>query len=148
MMGMNWPSLLVILFGVGVLAALVVSLVWQQFRPDKTAQWPVTEGTIRSVGTVVVSAGRQSYQVDVGDFSYVVNDEYYSGRLKISSSFSTHGASPRDLINQKIQVRYDPRKTEKFSVPPQEVRSFLLDPYDESPFASDIGLVDLNIDKN
>jgi hypothetical protein len=116
-------------------------------RPEKAANWPVTEATIQSVGKVHVDAGRQSYSIDVGDFSYIVNDDYYSGRLTISRSFSTHDAQPRDLVNQKIQVRYNPRKPEQFSVPQTELGGFLLDPFDE-PTGQDVGLIDLNIDKD
>jgi hypothetical protein len=137
------------LFGLlipAALATLVISLVRRPVRPEKAANWPVTEATIQSVGKVVVDAGRSSYSVDVGDFSYKVKGEYYSGRLTISRSFSTGDRSPRDLINQKIQVRYNPPKPEKFFVPQAEVNGFLLDPYDE-PFGKDVGAIDLNIDK-
>jgi len=137
---------LIVIFTLYALANLVVFLVRRPVRPEKAANWPVTEGTIQSVSKVVVNAGRNSSSVDVGDFSYNVNNEYYSGRLTISRSFSTGDGSPRDLTHQKIQVRYNPQKPEKFSVPPQELGGFLLDPYDE-PCASDIGPIDLNIDK-
>lgn len=137
---------LVVLFVIWVLATVVVSLVRAPQSAKKAANWPVTDGTIQSVGKVVVDAGRNSYSVDVGDFSYIVNDEYYSGRLTISRSFSTGDRPPRDLVNQKIQVRYNPRKPEKFSVPQTELEGFLLDPYDE-PFGNDVGPIDLNIDK-
>jgi hypothetical protein len=143
----------------GVLAYLVVSLVvWyvrQPVRAKKAANWPVTEGKIQSIRRVFVDGGRQSYPVDVGDFSYTVSDEYYSGmltislpnegRLAVSSPFTSDG-SPKDLVNQKIQVRYNPRKPEEYSVLPDELGGFLLDPYDE-PFARDDRPIDLNIDK-
>jgi hypothetical protein len=146
---------IIILFALCALGTLVVSFVRRPVSPEKAAKWPETEGTIQSIGKVVVNAGRSSYQVDVGDFSYIVNDEYYSGRLTLSRPndgrlavcrpFTSDG-SPKDLVNQKIQVRYDPRKPEKYSVPPQELGGILLDPYDE-PLGQDIGLIDLNIDK-
>lgn len=137
---------LIVFFALWALVVVVVSFVRRPVRAEKAANWPVAEGTIQSVGRVVVDAGRQSYSVDVGDFSYIVNDEYYSGRLTISRSFSTHDRLPKDLVGQKMQVRYDPRKPEKFSVPQAELGGFLLDPYDE-PFGKDVGPIDLNIDK-
>lgn len=137
---------LIVLIALWALAGLVVLVVRRPVSPEKAANWPVTEGTIQSVGRVVVNTGRSSYSIDIGDFSYIVNNEYYSGRLTISHSFSTHDRSPKDLIDQKIQVRYNPRKPEKYSVPQAEVGGFLLDPYDE-PFGEDVGPIDLNIDK-
>lgn len=137
---------LIVLFTLGALAVLVIWLVWQPRRLDKTEQWAATEATIQSVGTVVVNARRGSYSVDVGDFSYNVNDEYYSGRLQISRAFSTGDASQRDLIHQKLQVRYDPQQPEKFCVPKAELGGFLLDQYN-GPSGSDVDPLDLNLDK-
>jgi hypothetical protein len=117
---------LIVLFTLYALAMLVVWLVRRPVRSEKAANWPVAEATIQSVGRVVVDAGRQSYSVDVGDFSYIVDDDFYSGRLTISSSFSTHAAQPKDLTSQKIQVRYNPQKPEQYSVPQQELGGFLL----------------------
>jgi hypothetical protein len=128
-------------------AALVTWLIWSQLSPNESEKWPVAEGTIQSVGTVVVNAGRRSHSLDVGDFSYTVNDEYYSGRLKISSNSSTGDDSPRNLVHQKIKVRYNPQKPGKYSIPPTEVGGFLLDSYSEGPFSNDVDPIDLNIDK-
>lgn len=94
-----------------------------------TPDWPVTEATIQS------TAERSTDNPDassIGDFTYVVNDDYFSGKVRISRSFSTHGASPQDLVGQKIQVSYNPRKPEKYCVVQSEVGGFLLDPYDEA----------------
>jgi hypothetical protein len=91
--------------------------------------WPLTEATIQSVNQ------RSAYNpamADVADFSYTVNDDYFSGKVQISRSFSTHSASPGDLVDQKIPVRYNPRKPQKYFVPQAEVGGFLLDPYDDS----------------
>lgn len=121
---------------------LVVSLVRWPVSPEKAANWPMAEGTIRSLGKVVY----KSYSADIGVFSYKVNDEYYSGRLTVSRSFSTGNRALTNLIDQKFQVRYNPRKPEKFSVPQQELDGFLLDPY-FGPATSDIGSDDLNLNK-
>lgn len=135
----------IVIYTLIALAGFVIMWIRRPVSPERAANWPVTEGTIQSVSTVFVKAVRYSHSIDVGDFSYNVNDEYYSGRLTISRSFSTHDGSPKDLVDKKIQVRYDPRKPEKFSVPQQEQGGFLLDPYDEELSAEDVGPIDLNI---
>jgi hypothetical protein len=139
---------LILLVALG-LVVTAVSSIQQRVRAAKAANWPATEGIIQIVRRVAVpDAGGPivTYRmVPVGDFSYKVNDEYYSGVLGISRSFSTGDALPGELINQKIQVRYNPRKPEQYSVFPQEIGGFLLDPFNE-PTAKD-GPVDLNLDK-
>lgn len=139
------PLLVIVVF-LGVLGAFVIWLVWRSASQNKAEAWPVTQGTIQSVGTAVVHAGRGSRSVEVGDFSYNVNDEYYSGRLSITSSSPTGERSPRGLVNQRIEVHYNPRKPEKFSVSQTEVGGFILSPYNE-PFAEDLDPINLNIDK-
>ena len=128
-------------------------LVKRQPRSNPAEDWPVTEATIQSTSKVAISAGRGSYTIDVCDFSYVVNDEYHSGRLAlsrpndgrlaVSRPFESETV-PKDLVDQKIQVRYNPRNPDSYSVPPSELKGFLLDPFDET-MASDIGPIDLNL---
>ena len=67
----------------------------------------------------------------MGDFTYVVNDEYYSGRTRISRSFSTGDGQPKDLVNQKFHVRYNPRKPDRYDVAQADAGGFLLGPYDD-----------------
>lgn len=116
-----------------VLIGMVVTVIqrarnWRS-RPAKAASWPVAEGTIQFVDSVLIYGFWGYSPVDTAEFSYSVNDEYYSGKLMFSRQPSTQGRPPQALINQKIQVRYDPRKPEKYSVPNQEVIGFLLRPY-------------------
>jgi hypothetical protein len=129
MIAMNWSPMLAILCFLGALGALVVWL-FRRAPKENTDNWPETEATIQSVGKVRGS-GRGSDPLDVGDFSYVVNDEYYSGRAMISRSFSTGEGQTSDLVDKKFQVRYDPRKPGKYDVSQSEVGGFLLDPYDD-----------------
>lgn len=127
---MNWLLFGVVFFAVGAVGVFVL---WRIRRPtpaDNPANWPKTEATIQSAGKVIGS-GRGSYPLDVGDFSYVVNDEYYSGRAMISRSFSTGDSQPRDLVNKKFQMRYNPRKPERFDLSESDVEGFLLEPYDD-----------------
>jgi Protein of unknown function (DUF3592) len=145
MLAMNSTLLLLALGILVVIAGIAVQIARLNAQSKKSESWPVAEGKIQSVRKVRVSAGRSSYMVEVGDFSYTVNDEYNGGTLKISSSFSTHDAKPKDLIDQTIKVRYNPAKPEKYSIPPQEIGGFLIDPFDEDSW-TDIDPIDLDID--
>jgi hypothetical protein len=126
MLAMNWPPFGIVFFAVGAVVLFSLWLNRRRARAKMAATWPVTEATIQSLSTVP-SGGRGNPPVDVGNFSYVVNDDYYAGMARISRSFSTHGASPKDLVDKKIQVRYDPQKPEKYSVVEDEVAGFLID---------------------
>lgn len=123
------PVLLVLCL-LGALGVLVVWLVRRNAHSIEPQTWSFTEATIQSLSKVIGS-GRGSEPLDVGDFSYVVNEEYYSGRAMISSSFSTGDSQPRDLVGKKFQVRYDPRNPDKYDVSQSDVEGFLLDPYDD-----------------
>jgi hypothetical protein len=74
--------------------------------------------------------------------------QHYSGRLRliIASSLPNGELSPRGLINQRIQVQYNPRKPEKFSFAQASVGKFILSSCNE-PFGEDIDPINLNIDK-
>ena len=122
----------IVLLALCALGTVVVWFVRRPVPPEKAANWPLTQGTIQSVYNVVVRTAEHPDTLYVGEFTYIVNNDYYSGRLTISRSFSAHDHSAEDLINQKIQVRYDPRKPEKFFVPQADLGGFLLDPYNEA----------------
>ena len=141
----------IVLLVLGAVAAFAIWIAWQVRSAiqlnRKAASWPSTQATIQAVGTVVVHGGRaSSYSVDVCDFSYTINDEYYSGRLQISTSTATGDASPSALIHQSVQVRYNPQKPEQHAMPQTALGGFLLDSFDES-VGSEVGSIDLNIDK-
>jgi len=133
---------------VGALAILVIYLVWRGARANEDASWPVTEGTIQSVGRVNVSCGRgSSYSIEVGDFSYKVSDEYYSGRVTVVPSVGNGDRSTRELVHQTLPVRYNPARPEKFVVAQTDVAGFVLGPYSDSFSQNqDLDPIDLNID--
>lgn len=64
--------------------------------------------------------------------------------MKISRAFSTADSPTRELLDQKVRLRYNPERPETFSFPHQEVAGFLLDPYVEFN-ATDVNPIDLNI---
>lgn len=110
----------------------------------KAANLPETQGTIQSVYQVIISVGRGKQTANVGDFSYKVNGEFYSGRAMISRGFSVGDNSPKELVDQKVRVLYDPQKPERFSFPSQQVGGFLLNPYVVIN-ETDVDPIDLNI---
>lgn len=139
---MTTPLALAVVVVLGALASLVV---WHYRRAEpqdeNTDTWPETEATIQSVNKVIGS-GRGSYPLDVGDFSYVVNGDYYSGRATISRSFSAGNSQPRDLVDKKFQVRFNPREPDKYDLSQSDVGGFLLDQYDDF-LMHDIGPTDI-----
>ena len=127
---MTTPLILAVVLVLGASASLVVWLRRRATPQENPDNWPQTEATIQSVGRVIGS-GRGSYPFDVGDFSYVVNGEYYSGRATISGSSSIGNSQPKDLVNKKFQLRYNPRQPDKYDLSESDVAGFLLDPYDD-----------------
>src|SRR5215472_1325748 len=119
------PAVGLVLVAMLLLASIVVFIARRPVSPKKAGNWPVAEATIQTV-RIAYFGKNTGNPIYVGDFSYTVGDEYYSGTLAISSAFSTGNAATGDLVNQKIQVRYNPRKPEQFSVPQQEIGGFLL----------------------
>jgi|SRR5580692_4809453 hypothetical protein len=145
MLAMNWLLLGIVFFTVGGVGVFVLWRVRHRSPVDNPATWPETDATIHSVGTVIMNAGKYSYTLNVGDFSYVVNDDYYSGRATISRSSFAGDIKPNDIVNKKFRVRYNPRNSEKYDLSQSDVGGLLLDQYNNS--GTDVDPIDLNIDK-
>ncbi len=129
MLAMNWLLFGIVFFAVGGVGVFVL---WRVRRPtpaDNPANWPETEATIQTVGRAIGS-GRGSYPIDVCDFTYIVNEEYQSGRAMLSRSFTTGDRDPKEMRDKKFKVRFDPRKPERFDLSESDVEGFLLEPYD------------------
>lgn len=137
------PLSLAAIVVLGALVCLVVWLVRRGTSQQDTQNWPETDATIQSVGKVIGS-GRGADQYDVGDFSYVVNGEYYSGRAVISRSFSAGDIQAVDLVDRKFQVRYNPHKPDQFDLSESDVGGFVLYEYDDF-LMHDIGPTDIEI---
>ncbi len=121
-----------------LLASYAIYAIWNRARSKKSAQSPETDGTIQSLNTEILHEGRGSSELPVCDFSYCVDGEYYSGRLSISRKNASGDYQPRNLINQKVQVRYDPKNPAKCLVPPVDLDGFHLARNYPSPFESDV----------
>jgi len=142
---MNWLLFGIVLFTLGG-AGVVVLWFFRRAKPaDDPANWSTTEGTIQSVERVAVNSGRTYYMIDVGDFSYVVNDEYYSGRATISRSSFSDGGTPADLVNKRFQVRYNRQQPDKFDLSMSDVAGFVLERYND--IGTDVDPIDLNLNK-
>ena len=121
------PALGLILVALLLFTSVAVLFARRQVSARNALNWPLTEATIQLVR--IDHYGRNTGNpIYVGDFSYTVGDDYYSGTVGISGSFSTGKAAPEGLANQKFQVHYNPGKPEQFSIPQQEIGGFLLDP--------------------
>jgi len=142
---MNWTLFGIALFALGAVGVFVLRRVRRPTPADNPAEWPEAEATIQTVRRVRVGSGRYISALDVADFSYVVNNEYQSGSATVSRSFSTGDSQLSELVNKKFQVRYDPRKPDKYDVSQADAGGFLLDPYDDA--GRELGPVDLNLDK-
>ena len=60
------------------------------------------------------------------------------GERRYPRTFTTGDSQPKDLVDKKFQVRYNPRKPDKFDLSQADVGGFLLEPYDDF-LMNDIG---------
>ena len=121
------PALGLVVVALLLFTSVAVFINRRQVSAKNALNWPLAEATIQLVR--IDHYGRNTGNpIYVGDFSYTVGGDYYSGCVGISGSFSTGEAAPEGLVNQKFQVRYNPGKREQFSIPQQEIGGFLLDP--------------------
>ena len=138
---MTAPLALAVVVLLGALTSLGVWFYRRAASEESAENWPTTEATIQSVGKAI-GEGKGSYPIDVGDFSYVVDGDYYSGRATISRAFSAGDGRPKDLVNKKFQLRYNPRKPDKFDLSIADVSGFMLYPYDDF-LMQDLGMTDI-----
>jgi len=83
-----------------------------------TSDWPKTEATIQSAAMELVErVGHLREELPFFTFSYVVDQEYYSGRFGLRVAEDRARVLMRDWINTKITVQYDSKKPSVFSLP-------------------------------
>jgi hypothetical protein len=100
----------------GVVVALFVRLFRNANREVEAKSWPSTEATIQSAEIETVDRGRSAVELPCFAFSYAVNGEYYSGRFSLSRDDARLPAFLREMIDQKVTIKYDPKRPGSFSV--------------------------------
>ena len=87
-------------------------------RTKDSADWSETEATIQS-GEIELAerVGHIGQRLPFFAFSYVVDNEYYSGRFGLRVAEDQAKALVREWINTKITIQYDPQHPSIFSVP-------------------------------
>jgi len=87
-------------------------------RTRNAAEWPQTEATIQSAEMELVErVGHLRERLPFFAFSYVVDNEYYSGRFGLRVAEDRASTLIRERVNTKITVRYDPKSPSVFSLP-------------------------------
>jgi len=87
-------------------------------RTKDAADWPETQATIQSAKMALVErVGHLRKEVPFFAFSYVVDDEYYSGQFGLRVDEERAAALMRDWVDTKVGVRYDPAQPSIFCIP-------------------------------
>lgn len=128
------------------LGALAAALLYRFGRPylakrrtRNAADWPDTEATVQSGKMELVErVGHFVSRVPFFDFSYVVDNEYYSGRFGLRVDEDRGDTLIREWVGTKVTVRYDPSRPSVFSVPEElPVDGFRVDTVPEMELASE-----------
>lgn len=86
-------------------------------RMKGAADWPETEGIIQSANMEMVERiGHLREELPFFTFSYVVENEYYSGRFGLRVPEDRASTLMREWVNTKINVRCDPKRPSVFSL--------------------------------
>jgi hypothetical protein len=99
------------------LIGLIIALnVWNAKRAGTIAEWPRTEATVQSAGMEDVGSGRSKVVLPCFAFSYVVDEEYYSGRFSLSGCGDRSVTLIREMVGRKFTVLFDPTKPSRFQI--------------------------------
>jgi hypothetical protein len=80
--------------------------------------WPETEATIQSAEMEIVErVGHLREKLPFFAFSYVVDNEYSSGRFGLRVAEDRASTLMKEWGDTKITVRYDPKRPSVFSLP-------------------------------
>ena len=107
-------------------------------RLKDAADWPQTEATIQSAEMELVErVGHLRERIPFFAFSYVVDNEYDSGRFGLRVGEDRDSALVREWIDTKVAVRYDPGRPSIFSLPDElSVDGFRVSTVPETELAS------------
>jgi hypothetical protein len=87
-------------------------------RTRDSANWPETEATIQSAKMELVErVGHPRREVPFFAFTYVVNNDYQSGRFGLRVAEGRANALMRESLGTKLTIRYDPERPSVFSLP-------------------------------
>jgi hypothetical protein len=87
-------------------------------RTRDAADWPQAEAIIQSAEMQWVErVGHLRERLPFFAFSYVVDNEYYSGRFGLRVAEDRATSLIRERVDTKIIVRYDPKRPSIFSLP-------------------------------
>jgi len=115
----------------GLIIALVVSaivfgvvghrFVWKIIQSSRAANWPITQGRVES-GTIAEKAARSHSIFEVTmQYSYSVNNEYYSGDLwNVFDDESSANQFVESMKGRTVLIRTNPNHPEKSAFRPQD----------------------------
>jgi hypothetical protein len=108
-----------------LLIVVVAALLYRFGRPyvirrrlKDAVDWPETDATIQSGDMELVErVGHLRERLPFFAFSYLVDNEYYSGRFGLRVPEDRASTLMKERVNTKITVRYDPKRPSVFSLP-------------------------------
>jgi hypothetical protein len=87
-------------------------------RTKDAADWPQTQATIQSAKLELVErTGYIRKEVPFFTFSYLVDNEYYSGRFGLRVAEDRALTLTRDWVGTTMSMRYDPTQPSVFWIP-------------------------------
>jgi hypothetical protein len=130
-MDRNLPRLIIVAIGVTVSLA---GAYLRKRRMKGSDDWPETEATIQSAEMKLTErVGHLRQEVPFFTFSYVVDGEYYSGRLGLRVPDDQGAMLLRKMIDTKITVQYDPKRPSIYKLPDElPVDGFRVDTVSET----------------
>ncbi|MGA9062904.1 MAG: hypothetical protein WB341_14720 [Terracidiphilus sp.] len=118
---MEGNTLILILLGVSVVIALVFWSRRKENRVEEALNWPTTEATVQTAAVERVGGGRYAPDLPVFAFSYVVEEEYYSGRFALDAKGDRADDLVKEMIDRKLAVCYDPKRPSTWFIPDESI---------------------------
>lgn len=83
----------------------------------ESVDWPIVEAAIQSGSLELLADGRRQFERPCFIFSYVVDEEYYSGSFGLEVEGEAADSLIKVLIDRKLPVCYEPSKPSTFYLP-------------------------------
>ncbi|HKF49795.1 MAG TPA: hypothetical protein VKB38_20710 [Terracidiphilus sp.] len=105
-----------------VFVAVVISAAAWNRRAHKeieeAADWPTTEATVQQteVQEFIVNNRRDVHEYPCFTFSYVVNDDYYSGVFGLAVEGEPADRLRREMIDKKFALNYKPTEPAEYYI--------------------------------